>query len=141
MNVIKEIREYIKSKAREINGRIIENDQAHTPDTVGQFKFDQSYFVRFLSAPVTPGQSYHSYNFAVEIEIAAKAGANVLESHDKIFCDAIALSATLVDKQDYGDKFNRVEITNLLPGPIEGNQRWTKVTISANFITFIKDGI
>lgn len=141
MNVIKEIRDYIKSKAREINGRIIENDQAHTPDTVGQFKFDQSYFVRFLSSPVSAGQNYHSYTFSVEIEVAIKAGSNVLESHDKIFCDAIALSATLVDKQDYVDKFNRVQITNLSPSPVEGNQRWTKVTISANFITFIKDGI
>lgn len=141
MNIIKEIRNYVKSKAREISPRINESQNPHNDNTVGQMKLDRSYFLRFVNAPVTPGQGNHSYTFNVEIELIGKGGANANEVHDKVLCDAVGLSATLVNKESYSNKFNSVTINNINTDPIEGNERFTKVTISASFLAIIKDGL
>ena len=141
MNIIKEIRDYVKLKAREISPRINESQNPHNDNNVGQMKLDKSYFLRFLSTPVTQGQGNHFYNFSTEIELIGKGGSNANEIHDKVMCDAVSLGVALVDPQGYANKFNSVTITNILPGPIEGNERFTKVTISASFLAIIKDGL
>ena len=141
MNVVKEIRDYVKLKAREISPRINESQNPHNDNNVGQMKLDRSYFLRFVSTPVTQGQGNHSYTFNVEIEIIGKGGVNANETHDKVMCDAVGLGTTLVNKQDYSNKFNSVTITSITPTPIDGNERFTKVTISASFLAIIKDGL
>ena len=139
MNVIREIRNFVRAKIRELNPRINESQNPHNDNTVGQIKLDESYFLRFLSAPIAQRQSFHQYSFPIEIEIIAKAGVNPNEAHDKIMCDAIGLAARLVI--GYSSIVDQVRLDSITPEPVQGNERFTRVIINATFITNIKDGI
>lgn len=133
MNVVTEIRNYIKSCVREIDSQYKENNFVHTPDTVGAMKFDKAFFTRFNPVSVARGQSYNTLNFPVDIEINAKAGADMIAAHDKILCDSINLSVKLTNRERIGYSFVGVEVVSITPEEVLNNQRWTKVTIAVNF--------
>lgn len=133
MNIITVIRDYIKTCVREIDSNYIENNFVHTPDNVGAMKFDKSFFTRFNTLSVARSQSYNTIILPVDIEINAKAGSDMIAAHDKILCDSINLSAKLTDRTRIHSSFVGVEVTSISPEEVLNNQRWTKVTISANF--------
>ena len=136
MNPISAIRNYVKKAVREIDAQYKENNFVHTPDNVGAMKFDKVFFTRFNSIAVARQQQFNSITIPVDIEINAKAGADMIAAHDKILCDSIALSVTITDRQRFNDLFNGVEVTSITPEEVLSNERWTKVTIAANFEIF-----
>jgi hypothetical protein len=124
---------------REVNPKIKEHNQPHTPENIGAFQIDNSYYLRFLSIPVTQSQSDHLYEIPVEVEIVAKAGKDLLLRHDSLLYDATCIASKIAAKKNYLSNYSNVAALSINPDAVDTNDEWTKVTISLSFSVYIED--
>jgi hypothetical protein len=130
MNIYSQIRDYVKSMVREVNPKIKEHNQPHTPENIGAFKYDDSYYLRFLPVASIISSGYVTLQIPVEIEVGKKSGSKPNESHDEILCDATNIFMRLIQKTNYSATFNDIQPGSISPEPIATNEQWTKVTLS-----------
>lgn len=130
MNVYSQIRDYVKSMVREVNPRIKEHNQPHTAENIGAFKYDNTYYMRFLPVSTVNANGFITLEVPVEIEIGAKSGSKPNESHDELLCDATNIFMRLIQKTNYTTQFNDIVPGAISPEAVSGNEQWTKVTVS-----------
>jgi len=137
MNIVTEIRDYIKTTYRKINPRAKEVNFPHSPDQVGTFDFNNTFYTRFLNVPVSKSSGYNVLIIPVEVEFSAKAGSDSIQEHDKIMCEAIQFASKLVKESNYNNNnISNITVTSINPESVLGNELWTKITVSANFEVF-----
>lgn len=130
MNVYAEIRDYVKTIVREVNPKIKEHNQPHTPENIGAFKYDNAYYLRFLPVSSVNANGFLTLEIPVEIELGAKSGVRPIDSHDELLCDATNVFMRLIQKSNYTTQFNDVVPGSISPEAVASNEQWTKVTVS-----------
>lgn len=131
MNIYSEIRDYVKTAIREINSSYKEHNQAHTPDNIGSFEWNNVFFVRFNTIPFSQGSGFSTLQIPITVEFGHKGGSKPIEAHDEVLCVATDLAFKLGSPLRYTGKFESVTIDSITPEPVSTNDRWTKISLSA----------